>query len=88
METFFTFAFGRLETSNEFFDLFTSVTNENNIKTLQLLLIQSSGLEIANFDNVALALTQLKASNPEFVYKIIDLAICESISDFKVNIAF
>lgn len=85
METFFTFAFGRLENSKEFFDLITSFTDENYIKTLQLLLVQMTGLEIANFDNVALALAQLKSSKPEFVCKTIDLVICESISDLKVN---
>ena len=85
METFFIYAFGRLRNSKEFHDLFTSITNENDLKTLQLLIIQTSGLEIENFDNLALALVQLKSSNPEFVYKIIDLIICESISDLKVK---
>ena len=85
METFFTFAFGRLQTSGEFFDLFASITGETDSKLLQLRLAQTSGLEMNNFDNVALALSQLKCSNPELVYKVIDLIICESVSDLKVN---
>ena len=88
METFFTFAFGRLQNSKEFFNFINSIKDENYIKTLQLMLVQTAGLEIANFDNLALALAQLKSSNPEFVYKTIDLILCESISDLKVKIIF
>lgn len=85
METFFTFAFGRLEKSHEFYNLISSITNENDMKKLQLLLAQTSGLELANFDNLALALVQMKSVNPEFVCKTVDLVICESISDIKVT---
>jgi hypothetical protein len=85
METFFTFAFGRLQSSKEFLDLFNSITDEKDIKTLQLMIIKTCGLEIDKFDNLTLALSQLKSSNSVFVYKTIDLIICESISDLKVK---
>ena len=93
METFFIFAFGRLESANEFVDFFKSLewSDENSIKTLQNLLIQVSGLEPGNFDNFAQSLHLLNESPSSsapilnFIYKIVDLIICESISDFKVK---
>jgi len=85
METFFIFAFGRLETPQDFVELIQSIDSELNFKTLQLLIAQTSGLEPSNFDNLAMALDSLKSGHPEFVCKTIDLVLCESISDIKVN---
>lgn len=85
METFFTFAFGKLGSQQEFLDLFQAVQDENDIKKMQSLIVQVSGLETNNFDNLACALVELKASQPEFVYKTLDLIICECISDLKVK---
>lgn len=85
METFFSFAFGRFENHQEFIQLIESVSVESEIKTLQLLISQTSGLEPANFDNLALALSTMKLSNPEFVLKTVDLVMCEAISDLKVK---
>lgn len=85
METFFSFAFGRFESSDDFVDLFQSIKDENDFKILQLLIAQTTGLELANFDNLALALAAMKVSNPEFVCKTVDLVMCECISDLKVN---
>lgn len=86
METFFSFSFGKLDCSSEFLDLFKSINNENDLKTLQLLIVQTTGLELSNFDNLALALSEFKTLNPEFVSKTIDLIMCECISDLKVFI--
>lgn len=87
METFFTFAFGRLESPQDFINLIRSVVElEADVKTLQLLIAQTTGLEPSNFDNLTVALVSLKASHPEFVSKSVDLVLCQSISDVKVKI--
>ena len=86
METFFTFAFGRCTSPQDFIELIRSIEKEDDLKTLMLLIAQTSGLEPSNFDNLAVALGSLKESHPDFVLKLIDLLLCESITDIKVRI--
>ena len=96
METFFTFAFGRFTTSKEFIDLIGSVTGntENTVEknedtsTLRMLIVQTEGLEPANFDNLTMALSDLNPICPDFVGKTVDLVVCESVSDLKVHELF
>ena len=85
METFFTFAFGRLTNPHDLVQLVQSIELEADLKTLQLLIAQTAGLEPSNFDNLAVALGILTDSRPEFVCKTIDLVLCQSISDIKVT---
>lgn len=85
METFFKFCFGQVKSVPDFLLLFQSISQDKmNEKMFQLLTVQVSGLEPDNFDNLTCALVEFNQINPEFVCKIIDLLICECISDLKV----
>ena len=85
METFFTFAFGQLKSSQEFLNLFSSLENGSDMEKIQLSIVQVIGLEPSNFDTLAYSLMEFKSKNPEFVYKTNDLLICECITDLKVH---
>lgn len=85
METFFTFAQGRLESSQDFAELIRSIELPVDRKTLQIMITETAGLESSNFDNLALALSQLQEDQGEFVCKTVDMVICKSITDIKVR---
>lgn len=89
MESFFSFSFGRMKTISEFIDLFASLNSSEDseiIRTLQLAIVNISGLEIDQFEILSSALKQLQTVLPVFVCSVIDLIICQSITDFKVMI--
>lgn len=86
METFFTFAFGRFNSPQDFVDLIGLIEKEEDFRTLMELIVQTSGLEPSNFDNLAMALSTLKSTKSEFVTKTIDILLCQSIIDIKVLI--
>ena len=86
METFFTFAFGRFNTPQYFVDLIGSIEKEEDYRTLMELIVQTSGLEPSNFDNLAMALSILKSTESEFVTKTTDILLCQSVIDIKVLI--
>jgi hypothetical protein len=89
MESFCSFSFGRMKTIAEFVDLFASLNSSEDseiIRTLQLAIVNISGLKIDQFEILSSALKQLQIILPVFVCSVIDLIICQSITDFKVMI--